>query len=403
MTKFILGAALLIVPVFIAEANSICPTPMRTQDVLLCAAGNSLGVQRAHLNEKKIKAIFTNPAPLSNPELDIDTVDGETEVSLTHSIDLGRTRRAQQNITHTRLREAQLLSNNEEVDVKIETFVKLHRLRQIQIEAQVAAGISTALNRSISYLRSRPALSPEQQVSLSLFQMALADSKIKNSEAVEEEILIEKFFQQTSDLTLDVLKKLLPELPTTFPDVRLPSLNEGKTNAFLRAEILKELSINELTLESANAWPELKLGPMVKFDKSNGANDKAIGLKLSFELPLFSKNRDGISAANSAVAESQALMSLALKEESTERAQLVRTYQNAFKTLTDIPSLPEVSKIVVKNESLEKRGLISSALLVESYRQQLEITKGRHGREMAVLETLLKIYKIDGKNIEGLL
>lgn len=393
------GALLIAAPILASGATSECPTPLNAQDVLKCATEKSLTIQRVLVNEKIIETGLTNTAWYANPELEVSTVDKETEISLSQSLDLGGTRKAQMKRAQAELLEAKLQSRDVISEVKIETLIKLHRLRQIGIEKEVAAGIANALQKSISYLKSRPALSPEQIVSLSLFQLALADSKLKDSETSEEENQLEKFFLLLSDFSLDVVKKALPKLPDSFPDISVSS-GETKTNAYLKYEALKNISMAELSAERANAWPELNIGPVAKFDKSNGNNEKAIGLKLSFELPFFNKNRDGVATATASLTESHLLQKLALKEESTERSNLVRSYKNALEALKEVPTLPEVAKIIERNESFEKRGLVSSALLVETYRQQLEIIKGRHGRELTALESLFKINKIDGKNIE---
>lgn len=384
---------------------SKCSKPTKTIDVLICARKKNPEVQRAKLLSKSLDTLPEKLGQIPNPEFEFETIRGneltETELSLVQAIELGGKRSARIRGAEAEKREAQVLIQAQEANLSIEIFTKLHRLRQIEIEKNAIVEIAQALSKSISQLKGRAALSPEQQVSMTVFQMALADSKIKFSEMTEEEQDLEQYFYRSTGYSLSDLSGVLPEMPKNFPSFFEKSI-EGKSPEILQSLALRDIALSELNESKADAWPTLRIGPIAKLEKGDATKEQSFGFKLSMDLPLLHTNSGAKAHSEASLRKAEELVHLTQSEEDRQRSGLFKVYQNAVRSLSESPLLSEISLMHKKNELLERRGLISSSLFIESHRQRLELIKGRHGREIKAIGSLMQIFRIDGRKIEEL-
>ncbi len=387
------------------ESDKKCPNAVNVIDVLKCSVeGNSSASRSIYLNE----SLQNLPAKFdvwSNPELDIDTLHGngksETEVSITQTIDIGGKRKAQVKVAKAQLNESSLEMAGSKSDALIESYKKLHRLRQLEVESNTLNETEQAISKSITQLKNRAVLSPEQQVSQSVYKMALSDVRIKKIELFEEIQSIERYFLITSGQTPEKLRTILPKLSMKFPDIS----EATKTNSpnVLKAMAQTDLALAELDEAKSERWPPLKVGPIFKRENDGEAVENSYGVRVSFDIPVFNSNSANKANANSNLIRSQKVMELTQLEDSREREMAIRVYRKSVEGLNEIPSLSELQKIHQRTNDLEKRGLISSSLLIESLRQRMELIRGRHGLENKALESLLNIYKIDGRNFEEII
>lgn len=387
------------------EINLNCPDTTNVIEVLNCSVSGDSKVNRSlYINEglQNLPAKFDKWA---NPEIDIDSLHGngksETEVSITQLIDIGGKRNALVKVAKAQLNETALDVTDSKREAMSEGYKKLHRLRQLHLESSTLMETEQAITKSISQLRNRSVLSPEQEVSQSVYKMALSDVKVKKTELFEELQSIENYFFISTGKTPDQLKTIVSNL-----DLKLPEVSEAQIDNspnVLKAMAQTDLALAELEEARSDSWPALKIGPILKREKDGAETENSFGVKISFDLPIFNTNSANKANANSNHVRAQKIMKLTQLEDSREREMAIKVYRKSVEGLSELPSLLELQKIHQKTNNLEKRGLISSSLLIESLRQRMELIKGRHAMELKALESLLNIYKINGKKIEELI
>lgn len=375
------------------------------KEIIKCSVINDPEASRAKLTSESFETLPAKFNQLSNPEIDIDSLHGsgksETELSITQSFDIGGKKSATAKVAQAQKEEAFIDYNLVKLNVLSNSYLKLQRLRQIEVEKSTLSEISQAINKSLVQLRNRSALSPEQQVSQSVYKMALSDLRIKETELFEEEQIIEQYFSISTGQSLAKLKSVLPDLPI-FPDVS-DQIEVTNSPVVLKAMSFSKTASFELEEAQSEPWPALKIGPVFKREKEGDEVENSFGVKLTMDLPIFNLNSASKAHATSNLIRWQKIVQKTHQEESSQRLSVVKVYRKSIETLKQIPTLQELQKIHQISDNLEKRGLISSALLIESLRQRMEIIRGRHALELKAVESLLSVYKIDGKNLEELI
>lgn len=384
-----------------------CPLPKTALDVVRCAQEEHPSVKRARLTNQATDTLTAVARQMPNPDLDVESAfigssegRAETQVALLQPIELGGKRTA-------RVRGAQAETGQTAADLKaaqanviIETVTKLHRLRQLEKEKAVLRDTAEALTKTIAQQRSRPALAPEQQVSLSVFRMALADAKLRESELFEEERAIEHYFHVATGHSLEEVRRVMPQAPSNFPAVTEQVNETVQSPAIIRAVAEKEAALAQLEVARANSWPTLRIGPAAMFEQDDRGSESIFGFRLMMDLPVFQANGAGRAHASRGVERAERLIDLTRAEEAHERAEQLRVYKSAVQALKDAPTVSEIEKDHQKNETLARRGLISGSLLIESHRQRADLIKGRFGRELKAIEALWQIRKFDGRIFE---
>ncbi len=380
-----------------------CPLPKTAMDVITCAMEQHPQAKRSQLASEQTKTLVDVSRQIPNPELDIQSAMGRgdgnsassTDVGLLQPIEWGGRRssrvasaEAQGGILSAELREVQ-------ADIVRETVRNLHRLRQADLEKSLLIDTVETLQKIISQQTSRPALTPDQQVTLSVYRMALADARIKQSEIYEEERKLEHYFHVSTGHSLAELRSVLPEAPVTWPKIQTASTASSPRIAKAMAD--RDFASARLSSERAFAWPQLRVGPMVKLERNGVQNENLFGFRLMMDLPVFNQNGAGRAHANAYVAQSETLIQLARDEENHERTEQVKVYVSAVDALKLAPAVDAIQRDFSRSQAFVRRGLISGALLIELHRQRSELTRSRNGRELKAIEALWLIHKFDGR------
>lgn len=388
-------------------AESACPKPRTTKDVLECVLKNSPASERARLVVEVSKANESAAGKFSNPTVSLQSGflsqgnqgGSDHQVSLTQPIDLGGKR-------GSRVREAEASTGQRTAEqeralaeLTIETLSKLNRLRQLNLEAKVLAETARTLEKLIALFKSRPTLTPEQETSLALFRTAESDMELKTLSLEEELKTVHQFFAIAAGFTPEDLKASLPEGPPVWESIT-PSA-ETRSPAKKRAEADLNLAIAELDSQKAISWPELAVGPYAQFQSDGTSRSSLFGVALTLELPVLSLNNAGRGAAHKAVFAAEKNKELLQKEEISEQARLLEIYTTSVNTLRKLPKIKDQEAQHNRLEKLFTRGVVPSSLVIESHRQLLEFLRSRHEREEKALEALWQLKALQGKISEA--
>jgi cobalt-zinc-cadmium efflux system outer membrane protein len=391
-------------------SHSECPLPRTAQDVVLCARENHPEVRKAQLRFERAKAQPDAVSQMPNPSLQVQSVYGnygdapqmQTQISLTQPLGLGGERSARRKEAEARASTVDSELNIAKADVTFQTVIYLHRLRQLTREKAIVQDTLETYRKLTRQYRSRPALTPEQEVFLGTLEMAEADSLLRQTALLDEERKISHYFHVSTGHSLDELSKVLPQVPKTWPLVQ-ESPSERASPEVHRLLREKEVSLAELSIAQAASWPDIRLGPMIMLDQEGPRKRNFIGFELDLPLPLFNLNGAGRAAASVGIATSERAIEIQKKDDSHERNEQLTAYRSATQALSQTPTLARVDE---RHRLMEKqflRGVVPSALILESHRQLFELEKSRHERELTAVRALWVLYRIDGKILEAAL
>jgi cobalt-zinc-cadmium efflux system outer membrane protein len=322
------------------------------------------------------------------------------EASLVHTFELGGKRSAR--ITQASVRKnwigTQLLGIEEQV--YLNTLISLYRLRQIQSQLHVIGDTLATFSRIINQYRLRAKLTPEQEVSLSVFQLAQGDAQLKKSSLLSEQVSVEK------KIELAIGKPLPTKIEKIFPSERRvwPSVGrEGDTSSSFENAKAKTASAKyrmaeaDLDIAKSMAWPDLKVGPAFQAQTQGVFNYASYGLAMTVTLPIFHQNGAGRAAALYDLSVAEKNSELVYQELTSEKASLLRNYENAVSTLKNLPPVSEIEQKHMKIENLFSRGVIPSSLFIEAHRQTYEFFKSKYELESSAVEYLNRIYAMEGR------
>lgn len=385
-----------------------CPLPRSAQDVVVCARENHPDVRRVGLRVERAKAQPAAVGQIPNPSMQVQSVYGsfgneaqmQTQISLTQPLGLGGERSARVKEAEAKTSAAAGELRMSKADVTFQTVNYLHRLRQLLREKKIVEETLDTYRKLQRQYRARPALTPEQDVSLGTLEMAESDYFLKQAALLDEERKIAHFFHVSTGHSLEELSKVLPPVPKSWPEIAVVSDTNRPSPEVARLLSDKEVSVAELSIARAASWPDVRLGPMIMLDQEGDRKRNYFGFELDIPLPFFNLNGAGRAAASVGVAMSERAVDIQRREESHERNEQEQVYAAATRTLSLTPS---VDKITQRHRVMEKqflRGVVPSALILEAHRQLLELEKSRHERELTAIRALWTIYRIDGKILE---
>jgi len=386
----------------ISFAHSSCETAKSYREILACVQTNAPGVSASKLEieasaeQAKQARRFMNPE-LSGKKLWGTKDSGESsqlEIELLFPIEIGGRRSARTNVANARKELADAEGQRSREAELISTGLSLHRLRQIDVEVDLAQEAIERFERITTTFKKRAQLSPEQQVSLTIFRYALEEERQKKAELLAQKRSI------TADLTAIIGRKI--ELQSSAPaDIaKWPTVAVGDISGSAERRVAVARAA-ELTashqLARAESWPTVKIGPSYEKMPSGNVIEERLGVGFSMELPVFNTNseaRKGSELFKSAAE----VRSRATETSTAERLQsLVEEYTLITSALKSAPTHTDLEKGHRSFEKQFNRGLVSYSLIIEAHRQLHETVDTKHRQELLALNLLWKIYQLNGQ------
>jgi outer membrane protein, heavy metal efflux system len=275
-------------------------------------------------------------------------------------------------------------------------MLSAYRLSHLKSEIQVTKETVEIYAKIINQYSKRITLSPEQDVSLSVFTMALADQKLKLLKLQSEERKIYQNMQASTSLTFEIVSRNLPSRKEGWPVINEAFQIE---NAPQVRQALAEFNLAKAQREKArsDAWPDLKIGPAFKAVQENGESSTLVGFGLSIPLPVLNQNNGLRSYSSMKAVESEMILEQTKRKLNASRTELVARYNQIVLNLKNSLSLKIVTE---KHKQLEIqffKGLVPSSLVIEAHRQLQEFEESRNSSEMEALEALGQILITDNQ------
>lgn len=343
-----------------------------------------------------------------NPEVNSQTVWAKTygnpyfytEYNFAHTFELGGKRDARINKAKAEFHREKASNLAAKEKVYLETLVTLFRLRQLKSEISTINDALDTFTKIQRQYKSRPRLTPEQQATLRLFELAEGDYKMRLVPLESEK------HAHLAYLEIALGKEFIPN-GAALPSIRkswpaLPVLNgqdlKGSKIELAMADL--KVSSSEITLASSSAWPDLKIGPTFELQNSIGQNFSAYGLNFTLPLPLYHRNEAGQAFANLETKRSEIKLEASRKESIEERTHYSLQYQRAVGSLQASMTFEDMNRRHEEVEKLFVQGLIPGNLVIELHRQLHDFTKTYNTQELSAVESLVRLNMLAGSSLE---
>lgn len=381
--------------------NAWCKSIKNSNELLKCILKShpDVEVQEAQVNEEKKGIDLARQRP--NPDFDLEGVDNKTggisgELAVLHTFELGGKRDSRVKIARAKINrsKSQLLKAQELVATQ--TVLNIYRLRQIETELEAVRESLETFRRIRKRYSRIGRLSPEQQVSVSVFKLAEEDSKLTVNTLISEKEEILSNFRMIVGSDFKIDNDVLPSIKKDWPTILLDKVGGADSLLALSSLAIAEA---ESDLAKSQAWPNVSIGPRVEVDTGQ-ASETRVGIALSMPLPFYNTNNGGRAKAGLGVQKS--LLNEKWTRRNLERRAkfLLADYKRSSGTVSK--SMKE-SNINSKHNELHKlirRGVISAPLIIEMHREIFEYYENLHAQELRALKSLWTLYALRGTILE---
>lgn len=139
------------------------------------------------------------------------------------------------------------------------------------------------------------------------------------------------------------------------------------------------------------------MGPVIEYEKINLNETNSIGIVLSFDLPVLNQNAGGKEVAAKEILYANQSLKNTKDKNARELEILVAKYQSYYSSLQSLANAKNLEKKHAKIESLFKRGIVSTSLVIESHRQLIEFFRTKFEFETNATKSLWNIYLLTGE------
>lgn len=344
---------------------------------------------------------------LINPDVSIGSWRGDagdqtwkqTDISILLPIELGGKRSGRINLAKAKSSLASSSLKQTKSEIRAYTLLTLHRLRQVIYEKSLIVEAQEAFEKLVKNYKKRPQLSPEQNTSLFLFQMAKRDYDLKRTEIDNEERFLSVELKALSNLDIKEIIPILPRKIYKWPEVEALNKNMSPALDVLRAK--KEVSKLEFELAKSESWPTPSIGPSYTNQDQFGEKASVLGIMFTTKLPLLSTNRAGVAASKENFYLYEKNLALEENKLALEKDNFIKQYRSQVLALNKSNVEGAINTKHQQIESYFLKGLISSALVIETHRQIFDSQKSYHQSELSALENYYQIRIFNGTFFEG--
>jgi hypothetical protein len=386
------------------ELNS-CPTLKSPKDLYQCALVNHPDFKSAALTMDAAEASKEKVTRWPNPELSMKSVNGDvagenvgsTELAVSLDItELLVKRPALSQLGRSEQKALSVEAHEREFSSKLQIIKFLHRYRQILDEIELLNEALGTFQKIEGQLKSRRARGPDQEITLSLVELAQGDYELRKNHVSIEKSEIEANFKGIFGDSFELKKELLPKFKLNWPKISNAQVSK-QTFELQKMEAEKDRLDAEKSIAVSESWPKLSAGPVIERSTEGPTQNSSYGFNLTVDLPIFSWNAGARSLAEKNRLRSQYAYEYALKKADLEKRLLVQRYESAVESLKRATSAASLKQKHSRIDSLFRQGLTSGSNVIEAHRQITEFTESQHEHEITALESLMYLKLLSGE------
>jgi outer membrane protein, heavy metal efflux system len=392
----------IVVFIFIVSANATenneCERIESANDVLQCAIKNHYLVQikTAEVVESDFEVLRSKQRP--NPDLDLEGVKNtdngsNVEFILKHTFELGGKRSARMEYAKALKQNSLIDVLNSKEDVAIQTVLDLYRLRQLDTEFDILEENIFTFKKVKQQYDTYGNLNPEQEISVSVFDVAIEENKLRKNSLTNEKASILNKLKYALGKDLEITANMLPRFKAQWPKLNPVEISGSQLQ---EAENLVNIQEANLNIERSLSLPDLSLGPKIELDEAQ-STDVSVGLALSVPLPIYQRNDAGKHKAHAALKNANLKLTAKKRFLEMERSRLYEIYEKSTNAIQS--SLVKV-KIAQKHEKLHEiidRGVIEAPLIIDLHKEIYEYYQMLHEQEIQSAGAMWNIFALEGR------
>lgn len=391
---------------FALAAPANCDAPRDHREFYACSVEKHPLSKAASLGAREGDALAERAGQWRNPNLDARFLNGDgsssTELGLTFPVSELWLRGPRAAVGEAERRLAALDAHASGTAVRTGLIRDLYRLQHLAHEREIVDETLRTYRTIRRQIQGRRARGPEQEVTLTLIELATGDYGRKRNRLDTEQLELLAGLRAIWGKDFEITPALLPPHRMSWPTVENASAAPPGLDV-RRAIADAEKTAAEATLAQRESWPELKLGPVIERTEAGGASTTSTGLGVSLALPLFSRNAGGRR-----LADTRAEKARVLKEYARTRAALgadvqLRKYRSAVTSLEETATETDLRRKHDRVETLFKQGLLTGATVIEAHRQLFEYTVSQHEHEAAAVDAFIEIKTLRGEDFEEII
>ncbi len=400
---------------FSADQDFFCKTSKTPGDFYQCSLNEHPRTQEAVISEKIGDSIFDKARQFQNPELGLRSMTGQnagesrggTELSLSFPVTQFFFRRPLEiKIAESQKKSLAVESQLNTLNARLEVLNDLFRWRQTELELSY---VSDALNRFKqieNQFLARPARGPEQEITLSLVELAQGEYQVKKNSLLLERHQIQSRFRTFLGEKFEFKSDYLPQFKRNWPD--LASL-VPKPLPFDQSLELRKLRLDldrlsaEREMAEANTYPILMAGPNLQRNTEGPNVYYTYGVSLNVSIPILNWNLGGRRLAQYNFDLSSLQNKVQRQRSFFESEHLVERYEQAVNSLKDRKELQLIQQKHKMVDQYFKRGLVSGTVILEIHRQIIGFTEAQHLHELVAVEAMARILALQNLDPSGVL
>lgn len=324
----------------------------------------------------------------------------EFEAAILQTIELSGKRDARKNRAKSEIDLAILEEIEQKELVAFDILTTLNRARQIDSEKSILNETILSIKNTIKKYNNRPVLSPEDEISLEVFELALNDYEIEIDQLKNEEKELSKKLNRATNQNIKISKKIFLYAPKNWKNINQKEEKISESTELLKEDInIKIAKAGYLEAKAAN-FSEVRVGPYVQTKPNDFGRVDTYGMKVSFPIPIFS-NSSQKKAGRLAVLAAEQNYDFKKREIEDTYSILQDRYNSGVKRLKK-SSIKNIEQRHKKIESLFSKGRVSSSLFIEVHRQMVDVIKSNNQYEMETMQALWSIYLIEQNLINNI-
>ncbi|RYZ58557.1 MAG: hypothetical protein EOP07_06705 [Proteobacteria bacterium] len=321
--------------------------------------------------------------------------DGEIEASYLMVWERSQRRQAKSEVLSESIRLLEAQRNFARARSRVELILAIHNIKHIRQEIETLEETGETYRRLGKKLKALPILSPEQQLTLTVFQMAEDESSTKIANLKGERIVFQSTINRLtacSNPSLGFELKLTDK--ASFPAAESIPMEE---DVVLVNE--KRVASAQLNAAQVSAATDISIGPIIRVNRQDKDSEFSAGLAISMPLQGERLRYERVEA-EAEYRSKNAEVDLKQRQLENDKKRLLAQYISARGDLGKNLNLAELQKKHKSMESLFSSGRINASLIIEAHRQIIESLNARHALECQALESLWNLYLLSGKIFE---
>lgn len=391
-------------------ANTPCSNFKTGNDVLSYVIQHHPQISYLSKVEDQVKKKIEIARQRPNPEFDFEHIKEKdfgqdvsvTESTIKHVFELGKKRRSRIEVAKNELKlfEGQYRGSKE--NLVVQTILGLYQLKQLSHLDHIYDEAIRTFNKIIRQYKKREILNPKEEISLTTFELASNDYKLKRAKVNNSMSKVKAFFRMALGNTCELSRKISIPNIKKWPKLELSEKSDYSENfsQIQKSKYLLDLANSQYQLEKSKAYPNLKAGPFIGNRSQQSNNNLLAGISLTFDLPVLNRNSGGKAEASSRIAAATQNYENTKMQTRIDKNLWLKIYQDAKVNISNAISQNLIEKKHKQVEKLFKRGIISASLVIETHRQLVEFTSTLQSQELVALEALWNLYAIEGSILE---